>query len=507
VIRSRALERVIPAVAAATVVWTLCDYSVNWAWPELPYWNLTFAMGNGAGFSLWDLGMTFNSFAYDHVPRARFLSYILEHVTLKGRVRLWDYLPPHPSLSLSWLPALLSLIPLRKLLDNWGLDRLTALLCVSLYACSPGFLSCITVLTHPAKALGNVFIILALWQASELSKSVRAAGRYGPREAGAYGALLLTLFAGTFTDEGGWIAYAAVPLLFPDLFFFKAAKERWRVWLAYPLPFALFLGILQTFQNSGRWRGMTGWVDTYFWLQWFSMDSARDPMSLGTLRLLANTYYVLTTHVIPFDPATIDLSPNWPFWGACALLLAGGAAAWRVLSAPDRALLRRMLLALAAFCVFHDRLMARHPAITDSLKCCYYYGAPFSLFFVLPVGLLLGAGLRRARLAPRAAALAGCAAFFALFGYNLRAAALHSKRSMLYDYPQAWGMQLDARADMPLTFRKVLDTWRLRADVRARDATRARFAARDFWLFLELEARYYPRGWRMLEPRPQPPGA
>jgi hypothetical protein len=492
------LENALAVVTAVYAAATLCDYGLNWAWPELPFWNLPFAMSNGPGFSLWDLGQSFNSFCYDHVPRGRFLSYFFEHMNLKLRVRLWDFIPPHPTLSLVWIPAFLSLIPLNRLLETLGLDKLTARVVTTLYVFSPGFLSSLTLHSHPAKALGNAAIILALWQASRLERAVRAAGRYGEREALGYAGLLGALFLGMFADETAWFAAAAVPLLFPRLFLSGDWRQRRLLWPAYLLPAVAYFGLLKTFDDSGSWRGLTGWPG-FYWRHWMTMDQDRNPLNLGTVRYALNTYYMLASHLTVFARETIDRSPNWPFWASCAAVGGVGALLRRELPAERRGLLAKLLLALFAYSVFHDRLMSRWPVIISGLKSCYYYGAPFSLFLVLPLGVLLGAGLASVRRGARLASQAGLTALLVVFALNLRSITLHSMLANAYEYDVTRGMDPDPLAQNRLTFAKAARAWRLRGDRRALAEERPRYAMRDLWLFTELEASRPFLGWRTAE--------
>ncbi len=94
---------------------------------------------------------------------SRPLSNMIEIINAKFRSNLWDYIPPHPSISILW-PFLFIGIPffLYKFFRNIGCHSLVSLSGVCLYLTSLGFLSPIVMLFHPSKNLVNFFAVLSL---------------------------------------------------------------------------------------------------------------------------------------------------------------------------------------------------------------------------------------------------------------------------------------------------------------------------------------------------------
>ena len=83
--------------------------------------------------------------------RPRFSSHIFQVSNILLRNWLWQYFPPHPSFSLTWLFALfLSLYFLYKLMINLTQDKNIARLTALLYLCLPGNLIPVIMLFHPS---------------------------------------------------------------------------------------------------------------------------------------------------------------------------------------------------------------------------------------------------------------------------------------------------------------------------------------------------------------------
>ena len=128
-------------------------------------------LSNGKDWQWEDFARSLNTKIIEIDPNriSRPLSNLVEVIDAKFRANLWDFIPPHPSLSLQW-PFLFIGLPLLlfKFLKNIGCQTIIALCGTCLYLTSPGFLSPLVMLSHPAKSMVNFFSILSLATISQL---------------------------------------------------------------------------------------------------------------------------------------------------------------------------------------------------------------------------------------------------------------------------------------------------------------------------------------------------
>jgi len=147
------------------------DHSNSWMHPEV-YPLQEVILKDGAEIKLKDFYIGFNTPIFDQWGNriSRPLSHIFETIDLKLRAKLWNYITPHPSLSLT-LIFLLILSPflLFRLLRNMGCKIDNIWFSITLYVGSSGFLSLIACYFRPAKAMTNFSIVLVLYLASKLN--------------------------------------------------------------------------------------------------------------------------------------------------------------------------------------------------------------------------------------------------------------------------------------------------------------------------------------------------
>ena len=90
-------------VAAAHLVWLVCDYSRCFQENEVYANWLGRIVLEGRSFSWSDLKTVFDVWSMDGGSRPRFVSYLFAIWTAKARLAMWDFLPPHPSFSPIWV--------------------------------------------------------------------------------------------------------------------------------------------------------------------------------------------------------------------------------------------------------------------------------------------------------------------------------------------------------------------------------------------------------------------
>ena len=159
------------AVFGFVIVAYLFNYDMNWTNPEFSKMNIPNAMMTGHAYTWKDVARSFDFMSFDFVPRARFLSHFFEIINIKLRVFLFQFLPPHPSFSITWIVTLiLSPLFLYRLVLLWTGNTVRAWTSLALYVCSTGYLSSMVMLFHPAKTLAHFFIIFSLYLGAKVDR-------------------------------------------------------------------------------------------------------------------------------------------------------------------------------------------------------------------------------------------------------------------------------------------------------------------------------------------------
>ncbi len=158
---------------------------------------------------------------YNGVPnsRGRIFSNLFQTINILLRNWLFQFVPPHPSLSLTWLVAL-GLCPhfLYKLVRNLTGDRNAGIISAFIYIITPGALIPIIMLFHPGKVFSNFFYIYCLYLGSCLVKN--RSGNFRLR----FSLLVLTVTAALFFDEYSLFLFVLIPLFYPGLFWQRSHR-------------------------------------------------------------------------------------------------------------------------------------------------------------------------------------------------------------------------------------------------------------------------------------------
>jgi len=166
--------------------------------------------------------------------RPRFVSHIFYITNLIFRNGLFQYIPPHPSLSLTWIFALfLAPYLLYKLLLNLTKDREVAVLASLAYLTLPGVLVPVMMLFHPAKALSSFFYILCLYLASRIQLKIEEKDLR--RFKLDFFVLVMAVATAFFCDEYCLFIFILIPIFFPRIFFGPAKVYVWGLYLWLPI--------------------------------------------------------------------------------------------------------------------------------------------------------------------------------------------------------------------------------------------------------------------------------
>lgn len=437
----------------------LADYGGTWMHPEMTLEYHRSALRNGPAPGFADLALAFDYKAFDTLdwPRARFLSNLVLILNAKFRLYLFQFIPPHPSLSLTWPVSLLSPILLYRLIRRLDQDQDCAWLGVTLYVLSTGFLSGLSLLFHPGKPLTTPYLLLVLLLAARMDQGEADPKARSRLEA----ALTLTLCGAGLLDETALFAVAAVPIVFPSLL--AAPDFRKRLARLVLIPAAAYLFLVSVAAPAAV-AGL-GFGGFPYWKKNLGPALVKAPPMFalwGALRMLASHFYPLGAGVGP---------------------LAGAVAAWLLflrhekLDRPTRGLVGRLLAAALLFSAFQAILLARWPA---PVRANYYYGAPLSLFLALPFAVILR-GIEK----PAARALA-LGYFLLVWPANFRrvnAETIAAHRAVIRRVHPECAALLKGAA--PLTRRQTRDFWKYREDAPAAKTLAAGLPVDACWLLKE----------------------
>ena len=367
--------------ALGIVVACVLDYRINWMHPETFGWE--HAMLSGLTGLRWiDWLQFFNcNLVSEGCTRPRFLSYLFSYLDAFYRLWLVQYLPPHPSLSLNWFLSVATLGIFYGLLVELTQDRFSALIGVSLYMLSAGFLSGVIFLFHPAKPLAAFFVILCLFLATKIWK-VPKPGATSPYSITLYVCLLLAYCS----DETTWVLPVAVILLCPNFL----DKGNQRVMACVALTFPLFLVfvtwgapiVIQRLFNQ----------NFNFWSWALNLDMQSQSQSLFA-RISASVLWAEALNMIESQYSWWRSGPTIAATSLLPVAMVIGWAAF-VVDEKKRKLLIRLFVVLLVFVLFQCLILLRHYTASGT----FYYSNLFPVFSLLVVSVAISA-VRHVRLA------------------------------------------------------------------------------------------------------------
>jgi hypothetical protein len=452
----------------------LLSYSRCWVHPEHVELFLPKVLENGAALRLEDWLSAFEIKRFESfAPRIRFLSNLFYVLNIKLRVWLWNYIPPHPTFSLTWIfSLLLSPVLLYRLIRRMTGERSSAWVGLALYVTSWGFLSNILLLFHPGKPLACFFTILCLYLASSVvsyarrreeyarrrgrrlfllpvaaggglpppgperfayyrrilgyqERNARIAAReeyYTRRMTLCFSLLLGLILLAAFADEFAWFIFLAVPVLFPSIFFVERWRAAFRFW--YLAAFLAFLALLTFlapllagsfgFQGFDFWQYLRTHIQTGGEFRWGNAIAQGRNFLSGDLGL---------PH------------PNLPAVRlAWALICGYGAVLFAFLPAERKKTALRAWAAVFLCTLYITTVLTKHLVV---VRNSWYYGAVFPIFLALAVAVLFSER-------PRALRIPNALAFLVLAA--------------------VWAGRIHGLDRSTLSFATVLEAWRTRDD-------------------------------------------
>ncbi len=333
-------------------------------------------LDRGASFSKedWKRGFEPGIFeSHSDSSRARYVSSYLMILSIRFRIWLAQYFPPHPSLNFtSILTFLLSPLLLFALVFKLSKDRITAWCALCFYTVSTGFLSGLTFFYLPAKPITNLFAIGCLYIAALL--------REGKQIWSLRILLFISISISLFCDEAAFFIPIAIAILFPDLF--KSQKGfSFLHLLTLALPIVLYLLFVTFLLN--KWLVFLGYPGQFSF--WYTAIQTNPNLKKMDFHILENAYYMFRNHLF-WSRAFLD-----SFAGKrmvlCLLMVGGLGYLYYQLPKEKRLWVHRTFIAVIACCLFHILLFTRWVTVTTS---CYYYAALVSVFFAILLAFIVG---------------------------------------------------------------------------------------------------------------------
>ena len=203
---------------------------------------------NGKQWHWEDFAKALNTKVIETDPNrlSRPLSNLVEVIDAKFRANLWDYIPPHPCMSLQW-PFLFIGLPLLlyKFFRNINCQPIVALAGTGLYLTSSGFLSPIVMLGHPAKSMVNFFSILSLATITQIYRTVKLKNvsiRNVPHFGWIFISCLCWALIAFLSDETGLFLFPILTIVcFPLLMKFKEKAALFCCIFALPVLYFIII--------------------------------------------------------------------------------------------------------------------------------------------------------------------------------------------------------------------------------------------------------------------------
>jgi hypothetical protein len=380
--------------------------------PEYHRWIYR-AVSNGISLEPMDFLRGFDPVSFDGWIRPRFLGYMVTVLNVKFRLFLYNFFIPFPNLSLHLILALfLAPIFFYKFAKNILRSKSGAIYATGLYVASVGFLSNLTFLFQPAKALGHLATVILFYLLSELQKTGRGAMLSGKNWKLILAILILNFF-GVSMDEGYLVTAVIGVIVFYELFLPKKInpeelKRTLFKGFVYFLPFLLFLIFVVAFASQiTAYIGAGKW-DYIEWAMAKNKEMSQAPFLPFAYKIfITNVASSFTPILFLGDQLPIMLKSVWnreniPFFLMFVGVLSG-IAIFKIYNLfsrnhgdesqfdlKERKYYRKQTLiwavAMFFFLAVQSMLMRMHPVVSGT----YYYSSLFSVFTPIFVMFFLG---------------------------------------------------------------------------------------------------------------------
>jgi hypothetical protein len=371
----------------------LLNYDIPWMVYEKLKTHM-WILENGKEWHFSDFAKALNTKIIEIDPNriSRPLSNLVEVIDTKFRANLWDYIPPHPTLSLQW-PFLFIGLPLLlyKFFRNVDCSPLVAFVGTSLYLTSSGFLSPIVQMSHPAKNMVNFFFILTLATLTQLYRtakpknvSIKDVPHFWPI---LISSLLWTITA-FFSDETGLFLF--VILGFIGLPLVLKFKERAVFLLSWAILPVIYIMVVRMFLP---------WLHSSINHETIELNHYRDFPHISSLflpnlhNLFINAYLLLSVHpCLRWNFAPLAGHPFLIFLQCIytlAFLFLIGSAIRIFLNKQELTSRKKQILASLAMIVIFTFFQTFQLSHNVQVWTVFWYGCLFSMVYYVALTFVL----------------------------------------------------------------------------------------------------------------------
>lgn len=343
----------------------------------------------GYRLSLNDIYFVFDFISLDGAPRARFISNLFLIFDVKFRMYLLQYLPLHSSFSFSWV-LVATAVPILffSFVKRITGSNLHSSIGTILYVSSAGFLGPLNMSFHPAKPLGNLFLILFILLLTYLPSTFTVLGKVNKKHSKFLIWISILTLIMLFTDET-MLIILAIPLIFlsKDWMTLNYFEKNSRIFLVnIILPFTIYLLLIvfllpRIIEISVL--NTTGLFVEYDYFSWafLSNDNVMDTEQLFE-SLKSNLKNMLWFHSLPFS------SYNNYFINVESYFLYGFFIFGILNNLQSKRYLFLRFAACTILLIFlQTLLMSRHSVQT--IEDPFYYGCAISIFAALSLSFLV----------------------------------------------------------------------------------------------------------------------
>ena len=367
----------------------ILDTKVLFVHPEYYDFFSSCALENNPKLSLNldDMKNLFNPCLDGGSSRVRFYSWLFWIFDTKFRLLLFQFTPfIPPTISLTWLFTS-SLLPFYffNLMKNLSCGTRVSLLSTALLMCSQGVLSSYGMFFHAAKPMSLVFLVVNLYIASVLNdrvlRGVEVKNQF-------YFKWFFVLLASLFWDELFYVFFLIAPLLFRGSFF---RKEVFAPFFIMNLSlFSIFL--LMVFVVAPHYTFLLYGTRFNFIGDMMGLSEGGNHINVRTISFDSVSYNMLSfinSHMnfsMPVEGSSGGRENNFSYWAFFFFsFFASLGISYRKRISPYVA---PITLSLFIFFVFQQALLTRRDGYL--IYGAHYWGSPFSIFFSMWMGLLLG---------------------------------------------------------------------------------------------------------------------
>lgn len=355
----------------------LCNFENTWNHPEnntieSAYLKTGIGFTGKDFFNIWDWRID-----EEMAPRTtRWLSWCLDLVNFKFRAWLWQWVPPHPSFSITWLLSLAInpwLFYAYLKMRRFSIE--IALTAVAFYLMTPYVLSSVFMLGRTGKILAHFFMLIALGMVCLIKnrpeKKLYPIGFY------------LSLMLGAFCDETGCFIFPLLFFLHPE-FVFKKTRWLWMLFIMFLISAAYVwgIGMMSHYVSGTPLIGLPQY------------DVIQRIFNNDFITLFLNHLGINSLAPLSQIMGLIWVHPKAPL--AAKLFFSAGALAWLALAlmalrrknfldTPLRNIFPWVTMFFLAF-LFHNFLLS---SVWNQVWGSYGYGSYFSIIFTLALAAFL----------------------------------------------------------------------------------------------------------------------